>query len=211
MIRFTLIPVVLLLASGCETGTALDLNSQFVRGGFPKVSELAASKKTTISGLSTAAVGDDTLKTQYENAITSEFSDVITQCQKVLSGYEGRAQTLKWTSFGIAMVGTIAGSVIVPALSTATNINKAAVAAVGGLSGATNSAQNLLNSEGLTAAEALATRNAIQQRFSDALSSYYKAKREGNQNAELIALDEARASCVSYAVQTGNTINSAGS
>jgi hypothetical protein len=143
---------------------------------------------------------------QVSASIDSDFTQVLAACQPVFSGYESQAQNLKWVSFSIAMVGTIAGSVVVPALAAATTINKVAVAAVGGLSGAANSAQNVLNSEGLTPSDELTVRNNIQQQFSAALTAYYKDRPLNNYDQEITDLEQARAACVDYAIQTGTPV-----
>jgi hypothetical protein len=106
------------------------------------------------------------------------------------------------------MLGTVSGAIVVPALSAATTVNKVAVAAFGGLSGAANSAQNVLNSENLTSADALATRNAVRQDFNTSLAAYFKDRASGDQNLQVSDLEQAQAACVSYAVQSGTSLTS---
>lgn len=135
--------------------------------------------------------------------LDKNYLTVLGICQGVLSGYESQAAWMRWGSFTIAMVGTVAGAVVVPALSAATTINKVAVAAVGGLAGAANSAQNALNTLGLTAADVLATRTSIQQQFMSALNDYFKYRPANDYNNAETALERAQAACVAYAVATG--------
>ena len=152
----------------------------------------------------TAARQPADVQAEISSDIDDDFVQVLNTCQPVFTGYEHEAQSYRWISFGIAMVGTIAGSIVVPALSAATNVDKTAVAAVGGLSGAANSAQNVLNSQNLTAASELQIRSSIQQQFSAALNDYYAARSKNDANGAIVALEKAHASCVAYATQTGS-------
>ncbi len=214
--RLTFLAAAACFLSACA-GPTLDLGPTSELGA----GSLAATRAATIAlrpashSLREALIGAGTgapgtiPSEELNSSIDTDFAKTLTECQTVLSGYESESTRLKWISFGIAMVGTISGAVVVPALSAATSVNKVAVAAFGGLSGASNSAQNVLNSDNLTSTDALATRDAIRQDFNSALSAYFKARSAGNSNDEISALEQAQSACVSYAVQSGATITNA--
>lgn len=151
------------------------------------------------STASTAAEKAETREV-IQKSIAADFADTLAACNRVFSGFENQANKFRWTSFGIAMVGTVAGAVIVPSLAASgAEANKAAIAAWGGLSGAANSAQNILGQQGLSAQESVKTREQIRGKFDSALSDYFTAT---DDDARIKALQKAAVACVSYAIQS---------
>ena len=195
------------MVSSCASQPTLDLSasSPLGAGDLHSTRAIVSAHQWNFGALNeqVAHASDQQLAGQVSSGIDDDFAQVLVSCQPVFSGYEQQSQNLKWVSFSIAMVGTIAGAVVVPALSAATTVDKVAIAAVGGLSGAANSAQNVLNSEGLNSTETLTIRNNIQQQFSSALNEYYQVRPTNDYDKEITALEKARAACVAYAIQTG--------
>ncbi len=153
---------------------------------------------------------EDYLKALQE--LDQKFAEVITLCQRVLSGYEASAQRYRWISVGIALVGAISGAVVVPALTAAaSHANAAYIAAFGGVSGAANTAQQTMSQQGLTAQEALTVRNNIRNQWDKALTDFFTVKPPATSedptnylNQKYTALQQSRAACVNYAVATNS-------
>jgi hypothetical protein len=72
------------------------------------------------------------------------FEIALGKCQSLLSRLEVRATGFQWSVVGIALLGSIAGAVLIPAFNTAPLANKALVSALGGVSGVANTAQNTM-------------------------------------------------------------------
>src|SRR5262249_53412128 len=99
-------------------------------------------------------------KASAEGAIQQDFSEMMNFCKGVLSGFEPRSNTYKQVALWLSIIGAIAGSIVVPALSaTAPAANAAWTAAFGGLSGVTNTAQHTMTAEGLSGTTILTDRN----------------------------------------------------
>lgn len=80
---------------------------------------------------------DDRLPTETTR-LHDDFKRTLAACADVLSGYEAKADNARGWMLGLAALGTIAGSVIVPALVAKAVVSKSVIAAWGGVSGATN-------------------------------------------------------------------------
>lgn len=140
---------------------------------------------------------------QGEGELRQEYAQILTECSKVLSRFEGQSEVLQWLRVGMAVVGSVAGSVGVPALTAAAPLaNKTAIAALGGLSGVTNAGQSALTDAGLTPAEALMTREGIRTDWRTAINKYFAAMAATPKNlpAAAAALDEAKVACTLYAI-----------
>ncbi|BDC46019.1 hypothetical protein [Paraburkholderia terrae] len=178
-------------------------------GGIPTTRALLNSDPNLHAGVDAFLATEQSnskrvqVKSLVDDSLSTDFAKTLEECKKVFTNYENQANALRWTSFGIAMVGTVAGAVIVPALAVSAAAHKAAIAAWGGLSGAANSAQNVLNQEGLSAQELVKTREAIRARFEDALKEYFDPK--STEDLRITALQKAAAACVSYAVNSPST------
>jgi len=94
-------------------------------------------------------------------AVHKDMGEALSFCRGILNHYERKANATNYWLLGIAVVGTIAGGVIVPALSAKATISKSAVAAWGGLSGIANATQSSLSSSGLDSSSILLTREKI--------------------------------------------------
>jgi len=131
-------------------------------------------------------------------SLDEHFTQMLVECKTALSTYERQATTLRWWSFGIAMIGALAGSVGVPVFTAAgAAANATTIAALGGISGAANTAQNTLTRLGLTPEEAIKVRESIRAKWDAALLDYYKANTIQEKET---ALEKARVACVNYAI-----------
>ena len=134
----------------------------------------------------------------YEKEIEKYWAEMLVECKAAFSTLESTASTLRWTSFGIAMVGTVAGAIVAPALAvTAPTANAAWTAGFSGLSGATNTAQNVLKERDLTPEYNLKIRDEMRSKWDAALLEYYAAD---SPQKRVMALQKATAACVGYAI-----------
>ena len=92
-------------------------------------------------------------------ATTAAFQDrvkeVHTVCANRSTTYGNQTDQSRKLSFGLAAIGIIAGSIIVPALAAKATVAKSAIAAWGGVSGAANAGQLAMRSEGFSTSDRL--------------------------------------------------------
>lgn len=87
--------------------------------------------------------------------IQSRIKEVHATCSSRSTMYGNQTEQSRKLSFGLAAVGIIAGSIIVPALAAKATVAKSAVAAWGGVSGAANAGQLAMRSEGFSTSDRL--------------------------------------------------------
>lgn len=142
---------------------------------------------------------DEERRTKIDGA----YTDMIRGCKEIMSSYEGRADTYRTIALLMAISGAVAGSIVIPALQAAAPLaNKTAVTALGGWSGVTNIAQTTMTAQGLTAAEAVNTREGIRKEFRAAMEKYAKAVKENRLDDMESAIVEGTAACMSYIVHS---------
>lgn len=211
MRSFALSIVTLLLGlalAGCATRPKIDLSenggamARVVAGaGTPSFNRLnidAASASRILANPAIRAIAI--------TSATDDFKETSAYCQLILSNFESRAETMRWVAFTTAMVGTVAGAVIVPHLVAQSVVNKAAVASWSGLSGATNAAQGYLRSEGLDAQAQIETREQIRVKVLAAIEDYGKAVKSGNALGMSAAVTQMFAACHYYAIASASAI-----
>jgi hypothetical protein len=205
----------LLTLSGCATTSSIDLGpgSTLGQGGLKATRQLQAAAQPSVSTYSAyvASIAADPEKRKaLSTALDQDFASTMAACNQVFVGFERQANSFRWTAFWIAMVGTVAGAIVVPALTAAgAEAHKIAIAAVGGLAGAANSAQGVLNDQGLSAAETVKARDDLRKSFNDALHDYLTAGSDDTKRKT--SLEAAAAACVSYAIQSPTTKVKSGS
>jgi hypothetical protein len=137
---------------------------------------------------------------ELETESSEYFESVLAYCESALNKYEKRAEGLRWWAYGIAVVGAIAGSVGGPVLLAAAPVaNKAAIAAMSGLSGVANTAQAALTTYGLHPEQILATRQGIASNLTQIFNEYIAASKlpvNTRYAAMKAALDKARFACM---------------
>jgi hypothetical protein len=101
---------------------------------------------------------------------------------------------------GIAILGSIAGAVLIPAFNTAPVANKVLVSALGGVSRVANTAQNTMREAGLTSEEVIREREVIRARLESAIDDYTKAKLGNNPPAQEAAVIRMKSICIAYSI-----------
>lgn len=109
---------------------------------------------------------------ERKSAVLKDMGKALVFCRGILNRYEKKANATSYWLLGVAVVGTIAGGVIVPALSAKATASKSAIAAWGGLSGMANATQSMLSSENLDSSSILATRHKVAYAVGDVLTAF---------------------------------------
>ena len=172
-------------------------------GTLSKVLEKAEKAHERIR---TKALGTDPDAVASDHQLASKdldaaFQEMIHQCKDVLSSYETQSTTFRYATLGLALMGAIAGAIIVPALTAAAPLaNQSAIAAFGGLSGVTNVAQSTMKETGLTSEEALRVRDSIRAEWGTAMNRYLAAKVKGDLPEQEAAVIQGTIACTNYAL-----------
>jgi len=98
-------------------------------------------------------------------------------------------------------IGGLAGTVVVPALAARAVVSKSAIAAWGGLSGATNFAQESLSTESLAPSDFLTTREAIRSDLKRAVEKYTSPSND--HCTRMLAVSEMASACIVYEISLG--------
>jgi hypothetical protein len=147
--------------------------------------------------MSALAAGTNT--TAQDKALSDAFADMLTGCKSALSGFEGKADTLKGWKVGIATTGALVGGVAIPALTTASAAANAVwISGLGGVSGIANAAQQSMDSEGLTSSSMLSIRSKVLDDWKSATSDYFDATKTYTERQ--IAIQKGVVACTLYAI-----------
>jgi hypothetical protein len=134
-----------------------------------------------------------------EQGLDEAFNKMLSACQATLAGFESQGRGWGVVKISIAAIGTIAGAIAVPALTAAAPMANAAwIAGFGGVSGATNAAQQSLADVGFTPTSVLQDRQNILDSWKAAMSEYFAP--ETTQDKRKIAIQKGLAACTLYAV-----------
>jgi len=142
---------------------------------------------------------------EIDDGFDLDMAEMLAKCEATLSRFEGRADQARKAQLATALIGTIAGAVIVPALSASANASKSAVAGWGGLSGATNTAQHLIKDAGLDAASQISARQKVADKLFQAISDY-SAAAPGDHEARQRAILNGYGACIAYSVTASGEI-----
>lgn len=153
--RATVALLLVLLATGCSTPGPRSLQS----GAF-------RANSTDIK-----AMTDDQVK-ELNRLIQDDFDRAFQACVVAKERYSGELDGASRKELYIAAVGIIAGSIIVPALAAKASAAKSAVAAWGGIAGAANAGQYVLNQKGMSAAAYASVYNTMRREVTEAWQAY---------------------------------------
>ena len=129
------------------------------------------------------------------------YKKMFERCKAVLSDYDKRASNLGLIAFAIAVVGSISGAVIAPALiAAAPASNKVAISALSGTAGASNVAQGALEKQGLTSEHVQELRYNTRQEFKKAVLDFYEGLKKEDANSARKAITDGEIACMTYAV-----------
>lgn len=131
-------------------------------------------------------------------ALRRDFGRTLSACDAKLHAFEKRAEKARRTAAWIAILGAVAGSVVVPTLAASASAAKSTIAAWGAVAGLANFAQNSLDDNGLNAATALATREALRADILPHIRAYTSA--DSNYCDRVLAVSAIAAGCITYSV-----------
>lgn len=133
-----------------------------------QMAAMAATPKANADGSPQSAVQDPA----FLAAVNSELDE----CERNADGFGLNTKRARNMQLGIATVGIIAGSIIVPALAAKTTAARSTIAAWGGVSGAANAGQAALTSSGYSPQQAVAAQRAYVDAVASVLSEIPNVK-----------------------------------
>jgi hypothetical protein len=134
------------------------------------------------------------------NDLDDAYNNMMNYCHVTLTRFETRADTYAYWSAAIAIIGSLAGGVAVPALAARSAANKAWTSSLGGLSGATNAGQQSLNSAGLSAGAQLQSRQDVLTSWKADIAPYYDSTKTLDEQKK--AIEKSFADCQLYELST---------
>lgn len=131
-------------------------------------------------------------------ALRDRYYKTLAGCSAVLADYERQAKDAKLAMTALAIVGGVAGSVVVPSLAAKAQASKSAIAGWSGLAGATNFAQHVFVNEGLAAGDAVRVREGIRGQLTAAIQSFTSP--DSDYCVREDALAKMAAACINYEI-----------
>jgi hypothetical protein len=183
-------------ATGCAS---VGQQAVSVAGGTGEQTNRFFKSATAAKGLLSKKAGTDTdcddPPQEIKDKLKAEYIATLGFCRDVLAGFESNAQFAKYGAFSLALLGGIAGAVVVPALAAA-GAAKSAIAAWGGVAGLTNYAQQTVSNVGLGPATYLADRELLRQEIFKATSGFNDPKADYCERVS--AVGSMHAACINY-------------
>ncbi|MDQ4625027.1 fibronectin type III domain-containing protein [Janthinobacterium lividum] len=117
---------------------------------------------------------NDPVKIALLTNASNDYDEAFKTCVKKGREYQNRISNTGGIELGVATVGIIAGSIVVPALA-AKAAAKSVIAAWGGVSGSANAIQYAANEKGISAANYSAAYTVMTNKMMAAMSKYNSA------------------------------------
>ena len=130
-----------------------------------------ASRNALLAKTESRALPQDAL----QNALEEDFQAALKSCEERMASLRQNVIGSSRLELGLAAVGIVAGSIIVPVLAAKAAAAKSAIAGWGGLSGATNAAQYMLNEKGSSASAGAAVYEALRLEIREYSAAYNTA------------------------------------
>lgn len=118
-----------------------------------------------------SSVEKENLRNRFDE-IQARYDDTFNSCTKIIKEARQEFTGQRSVSIGIATIGIVAGSIIVPALAAKASASKAAIAGWGGVSGAANAGQYMLDSNGFSPFQAADVYEQMRLEVKKAMDSY---------------------------------------
>ena len=199
MISFTsYFPLMALLAmtlglAGCATQqSASDRHlGVLARGG------LVGSDKIVPRRIGESTAASCTSTPEQDDRLRADYLKTLDACRFVMTGYETESIEAKRQRRWLMIVGAVAGSIVVPSLA-AGGAATSGIAGWGGLSGVTNVASHIMETEGLDANFFLGTRENVRKSLDAGIKKFIGD--ESDYCTRRNAVAEMAAACTSYSV-----------
>jgi hypothetical protein len=163
-------------------------------GAQTRASLLAAPGAPPVAGAPVASPTND-LDDAYQN--------MMGYCSNTLTKFQQQSNRLTYWTVAVAVVGSVAGSIAVPALTAAASTNKVWISAMGGISGTANAGQQALSSGGLTSASVLQSRETVLTNWKKDIADYYDSTKTLAE--QKVAIEKSFADCELYDISTTST------
>lgn len=152
----------------------------------PPINKISESRLSSLSSGESSDVKKVDVKRVEE--IEKRYNDTFNFCTTVIKESRKEFSGQRSVSIGVATIGIVAGSIIVPALAAKASASKAAIAGWGGVSGAANAGQYMLDSNGFSPFQAADVYEKMRSEVKNAMDAYSKAKSEIEMESAVNAL-----------------------
>ena len=184
------------MAAGDSARIAIQKIELGAAGGQTRAAWRAAAPAAVAAAVAAGGAPAPAPDTSLDNA----YQQMMTYCSSTLTKFEQRSDNLTYWSVAIAVVGSLAGGVGVPALTAASASHKALVAALGGISGTANAGQQALSGGGITSASVLQSRENVLTNWKTDIADYYDSTKTLDQ--QRTAIEKSFADCELYEIST---------
>jgi len=194
---------VILVTQACTSTPPLSPSTILAKSKAHELQTDKLKKRKPNQPIDLLAESADTKK--VDDQLASDFDQVFNVCQETIKGYENTSTALRWTSVVFSIVGALAGGVVVPLfVAAAPHANRAAIAAFGGVSGVTNTAQGSIKQAGLTPDQELQNRQSVSNAMAAAFQRYSDAAKERDPDQRYrdmeTAIQNLRVACLTYSI-----------
>jgi hypothetical protein len=193
---------VMVISTGCATAPKKTLSDQLAeaRRSLAMIKVESKIELMTTQQLYSLPEGADKKKAiEDEQKLDKAFSEMLTACQGTVAGFESQGRKWGGVKLGVAIVGTVAGAIVVPALTAAAaTANAVWISGFGGVAGASNAAQQALSDVGFTPTSVLQTRQNILDDWKAATNVYFKP--ESSYADKKAAIQKGLTACTLYAI-----------
>lgn len=199
----------LLGVSGCAT-TPPAVTRNDVLTALQKIQLGAHASQTTpqYRAAVAAAAGGGLPNFTEQNELDDAYQKMMAYCSITLTKFEQKSTKVAYWTAGIAIVGSLAGSVAVPALTAAASANKVWIAGLGGVSGVANAGQQAFSNAGISSQLLLQTREKVLTDWKADIVNYYDSSKSLEDRR--ISIEKSYADCELYEISTTPTQTAVG-
>jgi hypothetical protein len=199
--------VVILIYTGCagmQQGGVDHSGIEAIRKSLANAKEkIKARTEMRASNIKALDHNDAAAKQAGDADLDEAFHKMLDYCRPIVSKYEHKANYLQYSQATVAVIGAIAGGIVVPALTAAAPAANAAwISAFGGVSGAANAGQQALTGSGMTPEWMLQTRDQILKDWKSQINDYFTldSSTPENQTKRAVSIEKAWAACTLYSI-----------
>jgi hypothetical protein len=165
----------LISLQGCATLTGTATQNTATAGAARSMSFL--SQKTPAGARTPEITSADLIA--LRKSLDDDFASVRGICAPILYGYKEDTRNASMFAFGLQVLGTLAGAVVVPSLAAMAAAPKSVIAAWGGVAGVTNTLQHTAKDVALGPASQYTARESLRssllsltKQFTDKFASF---------------------------------------
>lgn len=141
--------------------------------------------------------------------VQTQLDILMDECRPILSGFEEKTEIGARNAFWLSMAGLVSGSIIAPALTTASPESNAVwISALSSFGGASNIMSKQLENAGMSGTHTAQERNEIINRIREQLEVVFS--NTDNPEKQLIAMARAKSECGLYTLTVPSIVGIAG-